>query len=120
VNEAASLELARTVPGLVIAGRQHGYFQDSAAVVEHINEAERTCFLWRWVATPGILDQRTHAHSENKLLYGRRWQPGCSERRDQARSGLLPENRYRVAIPANLRAEPSPTPGGTALFTLDI
>ncbi len=39
VNEAASLELARTIPGLVIAGRQHGYFQNSAEVVENINES---------------------------------------------------------------------------------
>lgn len=38
-NEAACRALMRSFPGLKIAGRQHGYFEDSMAVVHDINES---------------------------------------------------------------------------------
>ena len=38
-NDTACRELLRRFPGLKIAGRWHGYFEDSAAVVNRINES---------------------------------------------------------------------------------
>ncbi|HYM08909.1 MAG TPA: WecB/TagA/CpsF family glycosyltransferase [Terriglobales bacterium] len=39
-NEAACRELEDKFPGLRITGRQHGYFENSAAVVDSINRSE--------------------------------------------------------------------------------
>ena len=39
VNHAACSALVDQFPGLKIVGRQHGYFKDSAAVVESINDS---------------------------------------------------------------------------------
>ena len=38
-NDAACRALVASFPGLRIVGRQHGYFEDSAAVVKSINES---------------------------------------------------------------------------------
>ena len=38
-NEAGCRALMRSFPGLKIAGRQHGYFEDSIAVVRDINDS---------------------------------------------------------------------------------
>jgi N-acetylglucosaminyldiphosphoundecaprenol N-acetyl-beta-D-mannosaminyltransferase len=39
MNEAACRALVRTFSGLIIAGSRHGYFENSAEVVESINES---------------------------------------------------------------------------------
>lgn len=36
-NEAACMALTKKCPGLIIAGRHHGYFDDSSAAIEKIN-----------------------------------------------------------------------------------
>src|SRR2546429_8695521 len=51
------------------------------------------------VAPPGVLDQRTHASTENHLPYGSRRQPGRGCWSSPAGSTPVPEDRNGMALP---------------------